>query len=378
MAVLTLLTVLFLFISLSNLIYNKIWQKNLTFDLSFSSREAFEGDKLILTEVLINRKILPLPWVAIKFQVSKHLLFTEKSNYKITDYFYKNDIFSIMSYQKITRNLDFVCGKRGVYKIKSAELLSNNLMFTEKLVMHVENAAFLTVYPKLLSLAGLTTSFSKITGELIAKRHIIPDPFEFRGIREYQPFDDFKTINFKATAKANGLMVNMYEYTVSKEIIIYLNFDHYSQWIDISLFEKTISLAATLACYYIRESVPVRIISGSRDILDFNITDSGSGLSSSHLSRVYEALARLDLESPAEPILNLLPDTSFSSNENKVHILISTYYDSALINRFNELRLGFSNIYWLLPYIEGMKLDGVDENIIKWEANHEFETEIPA
>ena len=34
------------------------------------------------------------------------------------------------------------------------------------------------------------------------------DPFEYRGIREYQPYDDMRSVNWKATAKTGDLKVN--------------------------------------------------------------------------------------------------------------------------------------------------------------------------
>lgn len=375
MPVISLIIILYLFIHITNVIYYKFWKRNLTLDIFFSSSEAFEGDKLYLTEILTNRKILPLPWVAVKFQISKYLLFADQNNFKISDDYYKNDLFSIMSYQKVTRKLDFICGKRGIYRIKSAELLSHNLLLTEKLISHVESSTFLTVYPKLLNIDDLRLDSKRITGEILSKRFINPDPFEFRGIREYQAFDDFKSINFKATAKANELMVNMYEYTISKEIIILLNFEHYGSWIDYHLFEKTISLAATLANLYISESIPVKVISGSCDILDKSTVDTGSGSSMSHLYCIYEALARLDLDSEAVPIVDLMPHPVFSANEDKIHILISTYHGNNLTDAFNMLQEGFSNIYWLLPYTMDIKLDGIDKNVITWEVNHDFTTE---
>jgi len=373
MTLFTLVAVLFFFIWLTNEIYFRFWQKNLTLSIFFSSATAFEGDKLRLTEILTNRKILPLPWAAVKFQVSKHLLFDGQSNFNISDDYYKNDLFSIMSYQKITRNLDFVCGKRGFYKIKSAELLSQNPLFTEKLVSHVESAAYLTVYPKLIDLDGINFDSMRITGDVISRRFINPDPFEFRGIREYNPSDDFKAINFSATAKLGELMVNMYEFAVSREVVIFLNFERYASWVDRQLFEKTISLAASLAKLYIEEAVPVKIISGSPDVIDKNTTDTGSGSSYPHLLNIYNALARLDLEDEAQPIIDFLPVPVFSANENKTHILLSTYRDEALERRFNELRAGFSNIFWLLPYTAGMKLEGIDDDkIITWEVSHDF------
>ena len=64
-----------------------------------------------------------------------------------------------------------------------------------------------------------------INGEIKSKAHLIEDPFEFRGIREYQPYDSMKSINWKATAKTGELRVNMRDFTSQKVVRIFLNLE---------------------------------------------------------------------------------------------------------------------------------------------------------
>lgn len=371
MPVLSLIIVVCGLIYIINRIYAKYWSRDLSLSIRFSASKAFEGDSLYLSEEIVNRKWLPLPWIAVKFQISKNLLFEDETNNNISDDCYRNDLFSIMAYQKITRKLNFVCDKRGYYPIKSIDLLSTNLLLSKRYYKFIDANTYLTVYPRPLNLQGLDFDSKKITGSIAARRFINPDPFEFKGVREYQPYDDFKTINFKASAKTNQWMVNMFDCTISKEIVILLNLEDYSSWSSMDLFEQSIRLAATLAEYYIREGIPCSLISGSRDITNKEPVSIESGQSVQHLFRIYEALARLDLTQSTASIIEYMPKDIFYQNENKTFILISTYHDQPLHQRYKELRRNYNNIYWILPKFYDTKISISDKTITYWEADNE-------
>ena len=66
---------------------------------------------------------------------------------------------------------------------------------------------------------------SHLLGELETRRNQMEDPYTFRGIREYTYGDTYGKINWKATAKASKLMVNMYGYTSEQRVRILLNLE---------------------------------------------------------------------------------------------------------------------------------------------------------
>ena len=69
----------------------------------------------------------------------------------------------------------------------------------------------------------LRQSFVQLNGEMLTRRHLLEDPFEYRGIREYQPYDDMRSINWKATAKTGDFKVNQMGYTSLKSVRIFFN-----------------------------------------------------------------------------------------------------------------------------------------------------------
>ena len=75
MIVLSVALVLVLLIWLQDALYRANWNKSIICDLRFSEKAATEGSALELVETFTNAKALPLPWIALKFQVSRTLAF---------------------------------------------------------------------------------------------------------------------------------------------------------------------------------------------------------------------------------------------------------------------------------------------------------------
>ena len=71
--------------------YQNNWQRNVRLDLQFGERHVYAGEKVMLTEVLENRKKLPLPLVEAAFRIPKGIWFTDAENLIISDYNYKRD-----------------------------------------------------------------------------------------------------------------------------------------------------------------------------------------------------------------------------------------------------------------------------------------------
>ena len=119
---------------LQSWLYEYFWGKNLSADVTFTESAITEGELGQLQETIVNAKLLPLPMVRVKFEIDRSLQFEEEGNISISDKCYKNDIFSIMLYQKITRTIPFRGTKRGYYSIDQMDLVSTDLFMTATLV----------------------------------------------------------------------------------------------------------------------------------------------------------------------------------------------------------------------------------------------------
>ncbi|MCL2708888.1 MAG: DUF58 domain-containing protein [Defluviitaleaceae bacterium] len=357
---------------LQALIYRRYWDKNTSLRLSFSETRATEGDRLFLVEEITNSKLLPLPWLAVKFQVSRRLLFDDRDNTKVSDDFYRNDLFNLLMFQKITRRLGFVCGRRGFYQIKSAELLSGDIIARNKFAKPVECAASLIVYPRAADLGALLTAHRQFLGDIFTKRFIQPDPFTFKGIREYQPWDSLRSVNFNATAKTGELMVNVCDYTISQEIVLLLNVEAYRAFPAEDLYEQAIRLVAALAEYYLENAVPLMFASNSAGSEPI---ESGAG--QRHIAAINESLALIDLSKGInESGAKLLGRTCVSQQAKRragrepAYVFVSTHHGNDVCEAFTALIESGAEALWIIPAYRDMKINAdLSDRIVRADFN---------
>ena len=94
MPLLILLAATGLLFLLQRKIYEKYWARGLDVKVDLGrDRYIFEGDSIHMEEELSNNKLLPLPWVYVKYQLSGN------GKPKI----YASDMFSILFRQRIRR-----------------------------------------------------------------------------------------------------------------------------------------------------------------------------------------------------------------------------------------------------------------------------------
>jgi len=358
-------------------LYQKYWDKGLSVEVHFEHATAFEGEKLHLLETVTNRKLLPLPWLSVKLHVSRHLVFGDEANTAVSDFYYRHDVYSVVLFQQIDRKIPFVCGRRGFYRIRSIDLLSNNAFGTGKLVDNVKCHTDLTVFPATVDMDNIQIPLKRITGNTIAQRFINPDPFEFRGIREYAPTDPIKSINFKASAKTGELMSNVYAPTVSRELFVILHVEPGTEWIGDSVIEKSISLAGTVASRFIGEGVPVGLFCNGADVMTGEITGVQSGSGTSHMDALYTALARIDLQKPVADMAECIAEQAAKGNDDTIFILISAFDNDDIRNAYADLRMTAFDTLWIVPTVKYLSWNEKDitqdederfnEHIVKWE-----------
>ena len=191
-------------------LYKTNWNKGISANLSLSDNEAFPGDEIILTETIVNNKWLPLPMIKVKFEVDKSFVFNDiVVNTNVSDKCYKSDVFSILFYQKIIRKLPFICTKRGYYQIKSMDVVSTDVFMDSVLASIFPVSENIIVYPEPINSEAVEVPFNRLMGTILTKHYAYEDPFEFRGIREYQTYDTMKSINWNASARTGDLKVNI-------------------------------------------------------------------------------------------------------------------------------------------------------------------------
>jgi uncharacterized protein (DUF58 family) len=248
---------------LQSMVFQKNWRKGLDVSVEFSTPGIFEGESSTLKEVVTNSKRLPVVAVSVRLAFSRNLEFVRaaKENAGVSDQTYKRDIFSLLPMQKITRRLPFVGKRRGYYAIENADVSAYDYFFHKGYYAAFPQTAHLYVYPKPVDTSRLQLISRAISGMIVSQSKLIPDPFEFAGIREYRREDPMNRINWKASARTGELMVNQPDATTEHHVTILLDLDDPYILKNEALLEESIRITAGLAAQLIRAKMPVRVLS---------------------------------------------------------------------------------------------------------------------
>lgn len=338
---------------LQHWLYVRYWNINFSTQIYFPPEPVIEGESTKLTEVIINQKFLPLPIIHVKFQFHRNLEFQaqSKENTAVTDKCYRSDIFSVLPFQKIKRTLLVNCPHRGYYTIDTIDLIAYNLLMTDALVTVFPVHTFLYVYPRLIRDTEIEIPFQKIMGELASRRFVYPDPFAFRGIREYSISDPMNTVNWNATARTGELMVNTHYSAVSQTVVLLLNLENKGGITSNRLHEESIRIATTLSTRLLDASIPVRIVCNGLDVESQKGITLPTGTGKRHIEDINRNLSRIDLELEPPAFAPFLEEElcSFHCNDT-LYVLIGASSHIHTYTLATQLAQQQGTLLWILPY----------------------------
>ena len=353
---------------ITNKVYSKHWDKGLSVDIKLSPKEIIEGNNAKLIEVIRKEGILPLPSLHIKFKASKYFNFQNQVNSNITDNYYRSDVFSIIGHKKITRTLDFIATKRGYYTIDSIDIIASNIFLSKNYISVIDNNTCIYVYPKTIPQKEIQIPLDNILGDYIAKKSLNEDPFEFRGIRNYQPYDTFSSINWKVTAKSNTIMVNQYNFTSSLEAEILFNAD-LPNFKSHEFGEMGIRIVATLAATICKFSIPLKFKTNAYDILTNNIINIPTSTGPNQLRLINESLAKIDLLADTNDFISILNN---DSDKETLKIIVSADCRDSILNAYRDLKTKNKNVILIIPTSSDDKKVNIgnENDVFIWEVKN--------
>ncbi len=381
-----LLISIFILWFLQNRLFQKYWSKGLSVFLQFQDSYIFEEETSALKEIVTNDKLLPLAAISVRLSMDRNLAFLRDAseNSDISDQTYKRDIFSFLFHQQITRTLPFLGKKRGFYSIESADATAYDFFFQQGYYKSFSQQTQLFVYPKPADISRIRLISQAISGSILSKNRIYPDPFEFSGIREYRREDPMNHINWKASARTGDLMVNQHDSTTNFSITVFLDMeDPYILKYE-ALTEESVRIAASLAAYLVNRRMPLRMVSNSIDVLlqdpsflkekkRFDSSDaldvflpSGAG----KMSELYRKLSCVDSSHLACHMAELLNRRELSSATGETYLVISKNCSPELVEALRRLTKSQNEVLWVMPvfsYNAGQYFDDPRLHIMHWE-----------
>ncbi|WP_066713424.1 DUF58 domain-containing protein [Clostridium sp. Marseille-P299] len=351
-------------------LFLKYWDKNLKVHIALSNTILIEGQKAYLEETIENDKFLPLPILYVKFAAPQSFIFSKDEKDLRPENNYRNDVFSVMPHQRISRKYSFICSRRGFYTIKHLDIISKDLFLTEILATHTNIDTSIHILPKKLLNSELNTALLLSLGDMINKYNLYEDPFEFKGIRDYQPYDSIRMVNWKCTARTGALQVNTYYSTCAKEISLYLNVEPNALYRADYLQEESIRLASTIASELISANVSFSFYTNGVDKISKQAycIDAGSGIH--HINQIDLALARIDLSQKPTDFCKLLDEISHKDPNKHQIIIISNYRKDDLLKAYSDIvERGFSTLF-IVPEFKDTPVNLDLPNINVWEVDY--------
>lgn len=251
--------VLFLIFFIQGIVNKKWGLKGIYYHRYFEQKSIFEDEKIVMVDEIMNRKILPVPWLRLETQMDPNLISEESIATENKRVVFHRTMFSLMPYQKITRRHHLVGKKRGFYELKNVSVTTGDAMGYGEVFDSISANTAMTVYPKMVPIQDIPLPSHSWLGDITVKRWIIEDPFLHSGIREYQQGDPLNAINWKATARTQDLQINKKDYTADHHLLIYVNFDVNEDirlpMEQLDVIERALSYAASIANYTIKQGV---------------------------------------------------------------------------------------------------------------------------
>lgn len=346
--IILILVAFYLLFVYQNKFYADRWNERLQIKIQFVAAEIKEGDRSKLKIVIENAKKLPLSMLMVKFQTDKYLTFDKQKGSITTDRYYHNDVFQVGGGERVTRTMEFVGVKRGFYSINNVDLTSTDLFMHGQFHDSFKPNETIYVLPRPMRCEEFLTMMKHLNGERVTRFNIFEDPFELRGIREYQSYDNMKSINWKATAKTGRFMVNQRSNTAPQNASIYLNLTTRKVFHEEDDCEAVIRIGVGLLDYLLGEGMKVGFGCNGRDLETKEYLEKELGNDINHVSVINRSLARVDLKQQPLSFRRTFASKIVTEKDIQYTCFVSCDYDQEFIDIMQELsRMGRFYIWFL-------------------------------
>ncbi len=270
--------------------------RRVEYERYFDKWRAFPGETFEMTVRITNRKFLPLSWLEVSDEVPMALPLAE--GVLVPTYAPQigrlEAVFSLRWYEHLQRRYRLRCPARGIYTLGPVYLKSGDIFTLFEQQGHLPIRDRVVIYPQIWSMEDLGLPAKEPFGERKSPYRLIKDPLRTRGIRDYHPEDDLRYVHWKATAHRGKLQVRVLEPTATLNMVILLNvntFEHHWQGVMPALFERTISVAGSLATWAVGQKYKVGLVANGSWPLSDQPVRVPPGRSPSQLMAILESLA---------------------------------------------------------------------------------------
>lgn len=357
---------------LADILFRKNWHKKLCVTVEFTDSYVYEGEMSSLKEIVANDKLLPIPALEVRLSMSRKLEFAgeARENSNVTDQSYKRDIFSFLLHQQTTRTLPFICKRRGYYQITKAEAVAYDLFFGAGHYREIPQQSHMFVYPGQVDIRKIRLLCQAVSGMVLVQNRLYPDPFEFSGIREYRQSDPMNYINWKASARTGGLMVNQFDSTTNIEVTIILDVEDRNILKYEALTEESIRIASSLAAALVKRKMELTVVSNGRQQEDEDGFRMHLPAGGGRIGALNQKLACIDTGCRVGEIADFIRQEAGRKKMGHIYLLISKNQDERTAQALRTLAGSDNQILWVVPVHPSMEMTVQESkpiSLMRWE-----------
>jgi len=280
-------------------LWARISLEDVHYSREISEHRLFVGEKAVLTLKLENRKGFPVPWIEVREQFPRDLPVvsgkTIVGGTSGTSILQRNTALS--RNDRLAWSIEVQAVRRGYYRIGPVRLRSGDIFgfFERDLTPDIPPTA-IVVYPLTYALPELGLDSARPFGELRGGNRIYEDPSRVVGVRDYQPGDPMKRIDWSATARVQRLQSRLYEPSRAQSIVVALNigtFERTWQGSDPIVLERGVSVAASVARWAYEADLAVGVMANGAFPGQGRPIRIGAGRHPDRLNYILEALAAI-------------------------------------------------------------------------------------
>ncbi len=331
-----LLYVLYVFFGLNLL--SRWWVRRATGRLHFrrilATERAFLGERVPVEVEVWNSGLLPLPWIHLRENLPLDLHIPTLIQ----------RVVSLLPRERERIRYELHGRRRGYYAIGPLFCRAGDLFGVTEVAWQGQTEDHLVVYPKIVPLPSLALPSLFPFGTLLSQQRLFEDPTRVMGVRDYQPGDSPRRIDWKTSAALGRLQVRRYQPAISVEAFIMLNLNaaEYSRRGPSTAIELAIVVAASVASQLIEQRQAVGLVTNGADPLAASPGPrrlrprKGRG----HLMSCLDLLARIQVADGPEtlPFSALMRQAGMGLSWGSTLVIVTSKEDEALMPTLIHLR----------------------------------------
>lgn len=205
-------------------LWTRFGLRGLTYERRLETPRAGVGEEIGLDLIVRNRKLLPVPWLAVEDMVSRGASLVgrplEASVYPGVEVL--RTTWTLGWFQRVTRHLRIAADHRGVYEFRNVNLLVADLFGRAALVEERELPLRYRVVPRSVPVRS-SSDLSDVPGSARRRRGLFEEPTLYAGVRPYRFGDPPKRIHWKASARLNRPVSRRYDPGHEREAVVALD-----------------------------------------------------------------------------------------------------------------------------------------------------------